>query len=104
MIRSILERLGLVSTLRKQTVTTVRLDVYAEQVREFNEAKKQINDKIETLEERTKVLDDTVSKTLGMTRENQSRLDSIEENLEKVLAISEAIIKHKVPGADHEQK
>jgi len=76
----------------RKTVTTVRLDIIAEQVKEFNEAKREINDKINVLEDRTSKLDDTVAETLEMTRDNQSRLRSIEENMDKLIHISEAAL------------
>ncbi len=77
----------------RKTVTTVRLDVMAEQVKEFNEAKQEINDKIHVLEDRTSKLDNTVAETLEMTRENQTRLRSIEENMDRLIHISEAALK-----------
>jgi exonuclease VII small subunit len=93
MIRSILGKLGLGGLLgRKKTVTTVRLEIIAEQVREFNESKQHLNHKITDLESKTQRLDETVSETLGITRENQDRLNSIEDNLEKIIQISEGLI------------
>jgi len=93
MIRSILSKLGLGGLFgRRETVATVRLDIIAEQVKEFNEVKRQINDKISNLESRTQELDLTVSKTLEITRENQDRLANIEESMGKIIMMSEALI------------
>jgi hypothetical protein len=93
MFDSILERLGF--GRRKATVQTLRLEVIAEQVREFNEAKAQINQKIGTLETKTDELDDTIHKTLDMTRENQQRLTGIEDSLQRIISISEATMARK---------
>jgi len=90
MFSSILERLGL--GVRKKSVTTVRLEIIAEQVKEFNETKRQLNDKINVLETKTTELDETVSKTLDLTRDNQSRLENIEKNLERIIVMSEATV------------
>jgi len=93
MIRSILSRLGLGGLLgRRETVTTVKLEIIAEQVRNFNETKRQLNDKINNLESKTQELDLTVSKTLALTRENQNRLSNIEDSLERIITMSEAVI------------
>ena len=99
MLLSILGRLGLYRPKSRKTVTTVRLDIIAEQVREFNEAKRQINDKITVLESKTSELDAAVLKTLDLTLENESRLDNIEKNLGKIVAMSEAYLAGKVNQA-----
>jgi hypothetical protein len=95
MFRPILERLGILGRKPKQTVSTVRLEIIAEQVREFTRAKEEMSHKLDTLETKTNQLDQALNKTLDMTRENQQRLDNIEGNLEKVIAISEALLKSK---------
>lgn len=94
MFASLLERLGL-GGRKKPSVSTIRLEIIAEQVKEFNKAKEEMNHKLDTLENRTNSLDQTLSKTLDMTRDNQHRLEYIEGNIEKVIAISEALLKTK---------
>ena len=74
---------------------TVRLEIIAEQVKEFNEAKEKINDKITTLETKTEKLDDPLCETLDLTKENQTRLTSIEESIMKVLELSENMLAGK---------
>jgi uncharacterized protein Yka (UPF0111/DUF47 family) len=91
LLRRLFERFGLGKPAKK-TVSTVRLEVVAEKVRQFNEAKQEINDKIHTLEERTDRLDNTLSETLEATRNNQRRLTNIEENMQKIADMSEALI------------
>ncbi|MFH0863197.1 MAG: hypothetical protein V1875_09255 [Candidatus Altiarchaeota archaeon] len=93
MLDSILGFFGLVK--RKELKTTVRLEVIQKQIEEFNESKRQINDKIGTLENKTDVLGSEVSKTLDMTKENQARLNSIEDNLQRIIALTERMMPAK---------
>jgi uncharacterized phage infection (PIP) family protein YhgE len=95
MLNSLFRKLAFWAPKRKPTYSTIRLEVVAQQVKEFNEAKKEINTKITTLQDKTTELDRTISKTLEMTRDNQHRLNSIEENLQKLLDMSEALVKGK---------
>jgi exonuclease VII small subunit len=90
---NILERIGLGWIFRpKKDVKTVRLDIIAEQVREFNEAKKELNNRISSLESRTMEIDNTLDETLGITKENQRRLVSMEENMNRIIQVSEALL------------
>ncbi|MFH1055941.1 MAG: hypothetical protein V1744_07620 [Candidatus Altiarchaeota archaeon] len=98
MIHSILVKLGLLKPRGGEAVTTIRLDIIAEQVKEFNEAKRQINDKIHNLESKTDSLGETVSKTLEMGRENKKRLDSIEESMQKLVDLSAALLREGEPN------
>jgi len=93
MLDSILNLLGL--GRKNELKTTVRLEVIQKQIEEFNESKKQINDKIDTLETKTDALGSEVSKTLDMTRDNQTRLNSIEENLQKIIDLTQKMIPAK---------
>jgi chromosome segregation ATPase len=77
---------------KKELKTTVRLEVIQKQIEEFNESKKQINEKINTLENKTDELGEEITKTLEMTRDNQSRLSNIESSLERIISLSEAVI------------
>jgi hypothetical protein len=98
MLGGILRRLGLGRPRDSQAV--LQLEVIARQVKEFNEAKEQIDTKISSLETKACELDGTVSKTLEITRENQMRLENIESNLNKIAALSEAYITGKAPQAE----
>jgi chromosome segregation ATPase len=92
--RSLLSKLGFGS--KRREVSQVKLDIIADQVKEFEAAKKQINTKLHTLEERTEELDSTIHEALDMTRENQGRLLSIEDDLERIVEMSERIVAAKI--------
>ena len=100
MLDSILNILGL--GRKKELKTTVRLEVIQKQIEEFNESKKQINEKIDTLETKTDALGSEISKTLDMTRDNQTRLNSIEENLLRIIDLTEKRMPPKPAGTGKE--
>ncbi len=83
---------------KKELKATVRLEVIQKQIEEFNESKKQINSKIDTLESKTDELGHEISKTLDLTKENRNRLDSIEENMKKMVELTEKMIAAKEKG------
>ena len=93
MFDSILSMLGL--GRRKESKTTVRLEVIAKQIEEFNESKKQINAKIDTLESKTDELGQEITKTLDMTKENQDRLNNIEDSLDRIISLTEKMMSAK---------
>jgi len=97
MISRILAALGLSRKKNGQSIQEVRIQM-AEQVKKFNEDKDRINDHLNTLEERTEKLDDEVSQSLALTQDNQKRLESIEENLQKILELSQSIAGQPKPG------
>ena len=74
------------------------MDIIAEQVKEFNEAKKQINKKINTLENKTTELDHVITETRDLTQENKERLDNIEASLRRMVEISESVLTNKMPA------
>jgi len=100
MLDSILNILGL--GRKKELKTTVRLEVIQKQIEEFNESKKQINEKIDTLETKTDALGSEISKTLDMTRDNQTRLNSIEENLLRIIDLTQKMMPPKQAGTGKE--
>lgn len=81
---------------KREVRTTVRLEVIQKQIDEFNESKKQINDKIISLEGKADELGGEVSKTLDMTKDNQARLESIEESLKRIMAMTEKMAPAKL--------
>ena len=94
MLRSILDKLGLGGGRRTAT-STIRLEIVAEQVREFGRGKRLLSEKVGSLETKTGELDSALSRTLQITRQNQDRLGSIEESLKQAIALSERIIAEK---------
>jgi SMC interacting uncharacterized protein involved in chromosome segregation len=99
MFDSILRLFGLGGG-KKELKATVRLEIIQKQIEEFNESKKQINEKINSLEGKTDELGQEITKTLDITKENQASLDNIEESLQKIIGLTEKMIvsKEKVAG------
>ncbi len=94
---SILKKIGLDRLLKRKTeVKTVRLDIIAEQVKQFNEAKKEMTNRIDHLEEKAVEIDKTLEATLDISKHNQERLTSMEENMNKILALSEGLLKKEL--------
>ena len=90
----ILDKLGLGGLFHRKTeVKTVRLDIIAEKVKEFNEAKKEMDTRINSLEERATEIDKNMNETLNMSKVNQERLSRIEDNINRMINMSEKLLK-----------
>ena len=77
----------------------IKLEIIASQVAEFKEAKKEIDTKINHLEEKTHHMEDALNETLDLTTSNQQRLQSIEENMEKIVTLTRELVR-KTQGED----
>ena len=62
---------------------------------EFKDAKKEIDSKINYLEEKTGHMEEALNETLDLTTSNQQRLQSIEENMSRIVTITEELVKNK---------
>lgn len=91
MIKKILSKLNPFKPKKNQ----VKLEIVANKVEEFEKAKTQMNNKIHDLEDKTQHMEDTINQTLDLTSKNQTRLENIEQNMGKIVELTEQLIKNK---------
>ncbi|MBD3261214.1 MAG: hypothetical protein GF334_05945 [Candidatus Altiarchaeales archaeon] len=99
MIKKILSKLNPFKPKKSQ----VKLEIMASKVEEFEKAKTQMNTKIHDLEDKTQHMDETITQTLDLTSQNQVRLENIEENMGRIVELTEHMIKNKKQSEKKEE-
>ena len=71
----------------------IKLEVIASRMDEIQREKKQLDGRLDKLEDRSGEIESALIQTLDLTNNNQERLDSIEESMQKLIEMSSRLVK-----------
>lgn len=101
MIQGLLNKLNPANWGRQRKKKTIKLEVVASKMEEFQKQKKVLDNRIGQLEGKSDEMQDALKQTLDLTCDNQKRLDGIEDAMEKMIEMASKMVS---PGGVGEEK